>query len=160
MSKEEGLSQGLKTILQDGFSRWPARRIPASSHLASVLTTVSVAAGRKHPPRGKLASMGFPSWEMPPPGGHTPRGPGVSPHPLALGQTSTSSVRTVTRVKVVTAVPPRPRRSRLHPPPAARRRRRCRCRAGAGEMPRGGGRGERGGGRGSRAIGRGFRCCD
>lgn len=136
MSKEEGLSQGLKTILQDGFSRWPARRIPASSHLASVLTTVSVAAGRKHPPRGKLASMGFPSWEMPPPGGHTPRGPGVSPHPLALGQTSTSSVRTVTRVKVVTAVPPRPRRSRLHPPPAAAAaaaaQGRGKCRGGAG----------------------------
>lgn len=44
-NKEGGLSQDLKTIMQDGFSRWPAWRMKASSHFVSVLTTVSAAAG-------------------------------------------------------------------------------------------------------------------
>lgn len=151
MNKEGGLKAS-RRIRQDGFRRWPVGRIPASSQLAPALITVSAALEGKHPPRCKLSSMGFPSWEMPSPSRHALGGPRASPRPRALRWTDVGARRELhKRPQLGPALPPRPGLSRHHPPPAAAEGR-GRCR---------GGRARRAGrGRGSRAIGRGFRCCD
>lgn len=75
--------------------------------------------------RRALASMGFPSWEMPPPGGPAPGGPGASPQrPAAGGEDAQAAggIQTPNRHG-----DPRTPAAR---PPASRRR-------GAGTRPRG-----------------------
>lgn len=67
---------GLESRTENGAGWFPqvaCGRIPASS----APITVSAALEGKHPPRCDLPSMGFPSWEMPPPGRLALGGPGV-----------------------------------------------------------------------------------
>lgn len=148
-NKEGGLSQDLKTIMQDGFSRWPAWRMKASSHFLSVLTTVSAAAGGEASSTLQTRINGIPlvgnapSWRTCSRRAERVAAPSASG---TGGRARARAPQTLSRSRLGTALPPRPGLSRHHQPPAASRR---------------GGRARREGrGRGSRAIGRGFRCCD